>query len=77
VKYPENTQLRKTTTPGLSENNIENLIEILNQKDGVIYVSATWLRFSRPAICLTGKSGEQRTITVDNAKQILKENGNG
>jgi hypothetical protein len=76
VKYPENTQLRKTTTPGLSENNIENLIDILN-KDGVIYVSATWLRFSRPAICLTGKNGEQRTITVDNAKAILKERSNG
>ena len=72
MRYPENTQLPKSTTPGLSENNVETLIELLNKRDGVVYVSATWLKFSRPAICLTGKSGEQVTLTVDSVKAILK-----
>lgn len=64
-------------TPGLSESQINELREILSDIDGVTYVSATWLRFSRPAVCLTGDHGEQKTITVDNAKVILKDNANG
>jgi len=61
-------------TPGLSERAINELREVLSNLDGVTYVSATWLKFSRPAVCLTGKHGEQKTVTVDNAKAILKEN---
>lgn len=76
MRYPENTQLSKPTT-GLSESNIDTLIDLVGKRDGVVYVSATWLKFSRPAICLTGKGGEQVTLTVDSAKAILKEGSNG
>lgn len=64
-------------TPGLSEKAIDELMEVMGNIDGVTYVSATWLRFSRPAVCLTGNHGEQKTVTVDNAKVILKENARG
>jgi hypothetical protein len=64
-------------TPGLSENQIEELKGVLSNLDGVTYVSATCLKFSRPAVCLTGDHGEQKTVTVDNAKAILKENAHG
>jgi hypothetical protein len=60
-------------TPELSNDKIATLMMVIGQKDGVSYTSFTWLYFSRPAVCLKGVQGEQRIITVDNAKQILSE----
>jgi hypothetical protein len=62
--------------PCLSEEKIMTLMMIIGQKDGVTYTSFTWLNFSRPAVCLKSAQGEQRIITVDNAKQILSEVSN-
>jgi hypothetical protein len=60
-------------TPELSNDKVTTLMMIIGQKDGVTYTSFTWLNFSRPAVCLKSAQGEQRIITVDNAKHILSE----
>lgn len=31
------------------------------------------LNFSRPAVCLTGEHEEQKTISIENIKQIMRE----
>lgn len=63
--------------PALSESNISTLMMVMSERDGVVYSTFTWLRFSRPALCLIGEHGEQKTLAVENAKAILKEVQNG
>lgn len=62
-----------TTPTGFSEPMIDALMEIMSARDGVKYTSYTLLRFSRPAVCLKTDMGEQKTITADNARAIMRE----
>jgi len=60
-------------TIGLSTDTVTTLMNVLSQKDGVIYTSFTFLRFSRPAVCLSSDCGTQRTVTLETAKDILRK----
>jgi hypothetical protein len=62
----------QTTTPGLSENTILSLMTLMSQCDGVMYTTFTCLNFSRPAVCIKADSGEQKIVSVETAKQLLK-----
>jgi hypothetical protein len=59
---------------GLNEETILLLMEIVSKIDGVKYESFTRLNFSRSAICLYATGDVQKTISVETAKQLLKEN---
>jgi hypothetical protein len=50
------------------------LLSVMSKKDGVIYSNVTVLHFSRPAVCLSGTAGVQKTVSIETAKQLLKEN---
>jgi len=67
------------TNIGLSTETVTSLMSILSERDGIVYTNFTFLRFSRPAVCLSSENGEQKTVTVETAKIIIKEscNGNG
>lgn len=71
MKYSDNTPVIRQ--PGLSEKSVSILMNIMSERDGMVYTSFTFLSFSRPAVCIASEKGEQKTITIDNAKQIMKE----
>jgi hypothetical protein len=52
---------------------INTLMEYLSNMEGVSYTSFTMLNFSRPAVCFTGDKGEQKVVSEDTSKQIIKE----
>ena len=56
----------------MNEDSILLLMDILSAIDGVEYKSFTRLNFSRPAICLSSDGG-QKTISVESAKQLIKQ----
>lgn len=75
MKFPERLPIRKTN--GVSENTITAFMGVMSDRDGILYSSFTFLNFSRPAVCLTGEHGEQKTISIENVKQIMKEERHG
>lgn len=75
MKYPETKPLVKTN--GVSESTITAFMGIMSDRDGILYSSFTLLNFSRPAVCLTGEHGEQKTVTFDNIKAIMREERHG
>ena len=56
---------------------IDTLMEYLSNMEGVQYTSFTMLNFSRPAVCFSGEHGEQKIVSEETAKQLIKENANG
>jgi hypothetical protein len=75
VKYPERKPLVKSD--GISESTITAFMNTMSARDGILYTSFTLLNFSRPAVCLTGEHGEQKTVTIDNIKAIMREERHG
>jgi hypothetical protein len=75
MRYP--TPSPVVSQPGFSEQMIEDLMEVMSIRDGVKYTSYTLLRFSRPAVCLKTDKGDQKTITADNARSIMREERHG
>lgn len=75
MKYPERKPLVKSN--GVSENTITAFMGVMSDRDGILYSSFTFLNFSRPAVCLTGEHGEQKTISIENVKQIMREERHG
>jgi len=75
MKYPEQKPLVKSN--GVSESTITAFMGIMSDRDGILYSSFTFLNFSRPAVCLTGDHGEQKTISIENVKQIMREERHG
>lgn len=59
---------------GLSEQIIESLMGYLSIIEGIQYTGFKILYFSRPAICLTSDKGESKVVSVETAKQLIKEN---
>lgn len=60
-------------TSGFSERLIDDLISVLSKRDGVQYTSYLLLSFSRPAVCLKTDNGDQKTVLLETAKAIMKE----
>jgi hypothetical protein len=60
-------------TSGFSERLIDDLISVLSNRDGVQYTSYLLLSFSRPAVCLKTDNGDQKTVSLETAKAIMKE----
>jgi hypothetical protein len=60
-------------TSGFSERLIDDLISVLSKRDGVQYTSYLLLSFSRPAVCLKTDNGDQKTVSLETAKAIMKE----
>lgn len=60
-------------TSGFSERLIDDLISVLSKRDGVQYTSYLLLNFSRPAVCLKTDNGDQKTVSLETAKAIMKE----
>lgn len=48
-------------------------MEVCGKKDGVTYVSFTFLNFTRPAVCLHTETGEQKVLTKDTVEKLFKE----
>lgn len=71
MRYP-NTQPTKPTT-AISAQMIDTLMDYLSRIEGVKYTSFTMLNFSRPAVCFSGEHGEQKIVSEDTAKQLIKE----
>lgn len=61
-------------TIGLSEQIIESLMGYLSIIEGIQYTGFKILYFSRPAIYLTSDKGESKVVSVETAKQLVKEN---
>lgn len=59
-------------TSGFSERLIDDLISVLSKRDGVQYTSYLLLSFSRPAVCLKTDNGDQKTVSLETAKAIMK-----
>lgn len=59
-------------TSGFSERLIDDLISVLSNRDGVQYTSYLLLSFSRPAVCLKTDNGDQKTVSLETAKAIMK-----
>jgi len=57
----------------LSKSSVFTLMEICSKQDGVMYVSFTFLNFTRPAVCLHTETGEQKILTKETAEKLLKE----
>lgn len=57
----------------IPESEVSEFMQIMSNRDGIQYSSFTMLNFSRPAVCLTGDHGEQKTVSVENLKQIMRE----
>jgi hypothetical protein len=70
MRFPNTYPVK--TGKGLPENSIIMLMRIMSSRDGVSYTSFTSLNFSRPALCLVA-GNHQITLSVESAKQILKE----
>lgn len=60
-------------TSGFSERLIDDLISVLSKRDGVQYTSYLLLNFSHPAVCLKSDDGDQKTVSLETAKAIMKE----
>ena len=60
-------------TSGFSERLIDDLIPVMSKRDGVQYTSYLLLNFSRPAVCLKSDDGDQKTVSLETAKAIMKE----
>ena len=60
-------------TSGFSERLIDDLISVLSNRDGVQYTSYLLLSFSRPAVCLKTDNGDQKTVSLETEKAIMKE----
>jgi hypothetical protein len=75
MRRPERKPL--AISNGISKSTITAFMGIMSDRDGILYTSFTLLNFSRPAICLTSDNGEQKTITIDNVKQVMKEERHG
>ena len=75
MRYPEPRPVNKST--GLSEQSAEVLKKVMSNRDGVHYTSFTFLNFSRPAICLKTGDGQQKVLTANNAKAIMREERHG
>jgi hypothetical protein len=71
VRYPNPPPTKPTTT--ISAQMIDTLMEYLSKMEGVKYTSFTILNFSRPAVCFSGEHGEQKIVSEDTAKQLIKE----
>jgi hypothetical protein len=75
MRYPNNTSV--SIPQGIPDSDIEKLMSIISEQDGIQYVGYTTLRLSRPAICLHAEQhSTQRTLSVELAKKILSEGVN-
>ena len=74
--YIESSKKEISISNVFSEKKVGMLMNVLSDRDGVIYTHFTFLKLSRPTVCLSGYGGIQKTVTIDTAKQILKESGN-
>lgn len=60
-------------TSGFSERLIDDLIPVMSNRDHVQYTSYVLLNFSRPAVCLKTDNGDQKTVSLETAKAIMRE----
>jgi hypothetical protein len=58
---------------GFSGRILDELLPVMSNRDGVQYTSYTTLNFSRPAVCLTTDNGDQKTVSLETAKAIMRE----
>lgn len=63
-------------TSGFSERLIDDLISVLSNRDGVQYTSYLLLSFSRPAVCLKSDDGDQKTVSLETAMSVMREERN-